>query len=111
MKQSMLRWLGAVVVFAAGLCAIAEACNVPVFRFALERWRPDPYRVVLFHRGELSAAERELFRPFDEQQDKRLANVAVRTVDLDDKEASSEEAVAERALYVALGEPALPWLV
>lgn len=111
MKKCMWRWLALVVVIAVGWCAIAEACNVPVFRFALERWRPDPYRVVLFHRGELSAAERELIRPLDEQQSKRLANLAVRTVDLDDKESSSEEAAKDRALFQALGEPALPWLV
>ena len=30
------------------------ACNVPVFRYALEHWRSDPYQVVFFHRGELT---------------------------------------------------------
>ena len=25
----------------------AHACNVPIFRYALERWQPDPYRIVV----------------------------------------------------------------
>lgn len=28
---------------------LAEACNVPVFRYALERWEPDPFQLVVFH--------------------------------------------------------------
>ncbi len=32
-----------------------RACSVPVFRYALENWYADPYRVLVFHRGPLSA--------------------------------------------------------
>src|SRR5881398_3287505 len=32
----------------------APACNVPVFRFALEKWKPDLYRVYVFHQGPLA---------------------------------------------------------
>jgi len=35
----------------------SESCNVPVFRFALERWRADIFEVVVFHRGEMSPDE------------------------------------------------------
>ncbi len=28
----------------------ATACNVPVFRYALERWEADHYEIVVFHR-------------------------------------------------------------
>lgn len=34
--------------------ATAEACNIPVFRYALERWRPDECEVVVFYERELS---------------------------------------------------------
>ena len=34
-----------------------SACDVPVFRFALERWEPDPYVAVILHEGALSAEE------------------------------------------------------
>lgn len=31
--------------------AVAHACEVPVFRYALERWAADPYEIVIFHQG------------------------------------------------------------
>ena len=43
----------------AAICAAmitaapAKACSVPVFRYALERWLPDAYHVVVFHAGTL----------------------------------------------------------
>ncbi len=92
------------VLSTAGL---AWACNVPVFRFALERWRPDGYRAVLLHRGELTDADREQLAVLQEQQDQSLANVAVRTVDVSQVEADSDDA----AQAAALGEAALPTLV
>ncbi len=30
------------------------ACQVPVFRYALERWEPDPYELLVLHEGPLS---------------------------------------------------------
>ena len=33
----------------ATACPPANACQVPVFRYALERWPADPYRVVVEH--------------------------------------------------------------
>ena len=35
--------------------ATSSACNVPVFRYALERWQNDLYHVVVFHKGDLPA--------------------------------------------------------
>jgi hypothetical protein len=35
----------------------AHACDVPVFRYALERWPSDVYVATVFHRGELSDAD------------------------------------------------------
>ena len=103
------------LAFAFGLAAAAYACNVPVFRFALERWRPDPYQVVLFHKLPLDAATLELIRPLEEQQDKALANLALRTVDVSefDKPAddSDEQSALDRALFAAQGEVALPRIV
>ncbi len=37
--------LGVFIMFFAG---IANACNVPVFRYALERWQADPYPITVF---------------------------------------------------------------
>ena len=82
-----------VLVFAAA----ADACNVPVFRFALERWRPDPYRVTVFHRGALSGADRELLAPLEEQQDKSQLNLAIRTLDVSELDEADQTLFAEHA--------------
>lgn len=42
------------LVMGAGFTLV---CNVPVFRYALERWRPDLCQVVVFHEEELSALQ------------------------------------------------------
>ena len=33
------------------------ACNIPVFRYALERWKPDACEIIVFHDGPLSSAD------------------------------------------------------
>lgn len=37
------------------LASVAQACDVPVFRYALERWHSDPFQLVVFHQGTLEA--------------------------------------------------------
>lgn len=39
---------------------LAIACSIPVFRYALEHWQPDPYTLRLIHRGPLSATDQQL---------------------------------------------------
>ena len=85
--------------------AALYACNVPVFRYALERWHPDPYRATLFHRGPLTEAQRSLIRPWEEASGPRPANVALQVIDV---EAIDEDAA--RTLFAAQGSPPLPWL-
>lgn len=68
------------------LVGMACACNVPVFRFALERWRPDVYRVTLLLRGPLSEAQREMFRPLEEAQKKGSTNFMLQIVDVSELE-------------------------
>jgi len=34
------------------MTAVASACNIPVFRYALERWQPDQFEVIVFHDGD-----------------------------------------------------------
>ncbi|HUQ72324.1 MAG TPA: hypothetical protein VM165_22550, partial [Planctomycetaceae bacterium] len=51
-QSSRLRLgLAALIVVTGG--GLGWACNVPVFRYALEHWRPDPYRLTVLHRGPL----------------------------------------------------------
>lgn len=41
--------------------AVAYACSVPVFRYALERWTPDSFTAVIVHSGPLPAPQQEAF--------------------------------------------------
>ncbi len=49
----------AVALALVSLPVPAKACQVPVFRYALERWEPDPFHAILFHPGEPSPELRE----------------------------------------------------
>jgi hypothetical protein len=46
-----------VCLFLLVTAAVAEACQVPVFRYALERWQPDHYQLVIVHDGNLTSEE------------------------------------------------------
>jgi hypothetical protein len=37
-----------------------QACNIPVFRYALERWNPDTARVMVFYEGSLGDGDEAL---------------------------------------------------
>lgn len=41
----------AVIALLIALISMGEACKVPVFRYALERWESDAYRAVILYRG------------------------------------------------------------
>jgi hypothetical protein len=112
MKRLRVQWIvpAAGVLLAWG--AVVCACNVPVFRFALERWRADAYRAVVFHQGPLTEAERETLRPLVEQQDQLLSNLTVRTVDVNELDAAqSEDTAADREFLSHLSNPQFPCLV
>src|SRR5438552_1460043 len=38
----------------------SPACNIPVFRFALEYWKPEPYELFILHKGPLPESQRKL---------------------------------------------------
>ena len=64
----------------------ASACSVPVFRYALERWDPDDYGVVVFHDGTLNPDQQAWVDRMDpsKSKDHPFVNCMVRTVDLSD---------------------------
>lgn len=71
----------AVVVFAT---STGQACNIPVFRYALERWKPDACEVIIFHEGELSAGQLVLVNHLSSRSNENdgHANARVTVVDL-----------------------------
>lgn len=66
-QTTNLRRLIAVVALAA-LPAVALACSIPVFRYAIEHWQPDPYQVFVYHDQELTAEDHELIGWLREQE-------------------------------------------
>jgi hypothetical protein len=74
--------LVAVLVLGA---ALGQACSVPVFRYALERWQPAPYEAIIFHRGPLSAAQTNLVLRLSGEalSNQAPANLTVRAVNLE----------------------------
>jgi len=62
----------------------ASACNVPVFRYALERWQNDLYHVVVFHRGQLSSDDKARVDDIGRRSSTEggTTNLEVTTVDL-----------------------------
>jgi len=83
------------------------ACNVPVFRYALERWEPDAYSLLVFHRGPLSEADgASLDKLEGGEANAALCNINVRRVDL-----SRGTPDGLKELWAQQGDPKLPWMV
>ena len=78
------------------------ACDVPVFRYALELWDPGSYQAVVFYREPLTAEQRALVASL-ENTPSNLKLCQVNVV----QEASSPW----RPLWDAQENPATPWLV
>jgi len=62
--------------------AAAMACSVPVFRYAIEHWRPDAYRVFVYHDEDLDDADRALLSLISDRAGSGGANVQAETIDL-----------------------------
>jgi len=84
----------------------AMACNVPVFRYALERWEADAYEVVVFQREPFTPEQRVALEKLEKAERDGVANLAVNRVNL-----ASELPPPLRTLWEAQEKPSLPWLV
>ncbi len=62
-----------------------SACNVPVFRYALERWPAGRFEVVGFHKGEIGKDQHTALKLLANSADTEppAANLKIETVDLD----------------------------
>src|SRR5262245_62545714 len=60
----------------------ARACNIPVFRYALDRWPSDPYRLTVFHRGPLAAPHSDAVKALEKAADSDHPPVVIELVDL-----------------------------
>lgn len=65
-----------------GVACLAEACSVPVFRYALDHWTPDSYRIRVLHDGPLPDDQTRIVQNLQEQVQRRSANAVVEVVDV-----------------------------
>ncbi|MEZ6040834.1 MAG: hypothetical protein R3C20_10025 [Planctomycetaceae bacterium] len=66
------------------LSTAAVACNIPVFRYALERWTPDNCQIYVFHDGPLTDNDRRVVAELESVAggERRLANVRLHQHDV-----------------------------
>lgn len=110
-RHSRRRWLPAVPVTVLAAAWSVFACNVPVFRYALERWPSDPYEILVYHRGELSGEHAKIVAWLEScgYHDSMRANLLVTKIDL---AALAEEDLSQvREGWKDGIEPALPHVV
>lgn len=94
-------------ILAIGLGTLAApACNVPVFRYALERWEADPYEAILFERGPLNPDQQAGLDALSKAAQSARANLTITIVDL-----NAEVRPALRTLWSGQINPTPPWLV
>ncbi len=98
----------AALLTAASLVSGVSACSVPVFRYALERWVPDPYHVFLFTRGPLQHEAKKVAELLDGKslEKAKVANLVLHVVDL-----SGEVSEQFKKLWQAEKTDRLPWIV
>ena len=95
------------VTLGAALIWPAMACDVPVFRYALERWEPDAYQLTLLQSAPLGEAEESLWRHLVDMAsaDSDSLNLRIRTSD-----PGSAADPGLEARWTAEADSSTPWL-
>lgn len=123
--RSCCRLACAAAVSLLSAAANLHACNVPVFRYALENWRADAYQVYILHEGELTAEQKQLVEKLTAASIDRQppANMIVHELDvttLSDEASADAEASSEGRTngqpsffrqWVDQVSPSTPWIV
>ncbi len=88
----------------------ATACDTPVYRYAMYRWSPAPFRVYFFHRGEPGKEDADVNRLLAEQSTTQpaAANLALETINVDQKDQLEQLPEAVKKAWEKLGTGKLP---
>jgi hypothetical protein len=107
LKTIRARTVGVILLsLATTMQSSAFACNVPVYRYALERWNAAPYRLTLLHREPLNTAEMTRVEELTAQDDFMSPRYALSVVD-----AKNATDPAEQRLLSEVGDVNLPAIV
>ncbi len=107
-----LRITSSGLIFIIGLLFVfpreAVSCPIPVYRYALEFWEPDPYRVTIYTQGPLSDSQKQIHDLLVENAvgQTALSNVDITHVDLE----TNPQAPARRHSDIS-SLPDTPWIV
>ena len=69
----------------------AWCCNVPVFRYALERWQSDVYELLVLHKTELNAEEKKIISSLRQKTRSNGGNLNLRIKEYDLQKQSDEQ--------------------
>lgn len=99
-----LRWPALLALAAGTWIAETRACNVPVFRYALERWPAEAYLLFVLADGPLDGAQQAALAAFQQAAPRGVCHVEI--VDVAHPLSPQHKMVVEAA-----GAPAHPWMV
>jgi hypothetical protein len=100
----------ATLVFFVLLQGAVYACDVPVFRYAMERWAPDYYEAILLHKGAMTqddAASAPLQGETAELLNLHLSRLDITSTAQEELKALLGEKVPEKLLTLAIWYPGL----
>lgn len=102
------RPIATAIVVVLATASLTLACSVPVFRYALEHWRPDSYVAYVFHDAPLTAEQQNLLKSMQPRgtEGQPAANVNVRIVDV-----TSDADPVVQQLRQTHPSDSLPWVV
>ncbi|MCA9183162.1 MAG: hypothetical protein KDA51_16985, partial [Planctomycetales bacterium] len=80
--NNTLRLLVLSCIAIIGLTAAGLACQVPVFRYALERWTSDNYQVIVLTAGPLDRSAKENMARLLAAEQQPVANIETQTADV-----------------------------
>jgi hypothetical protein len=115
-RKFLVLGLSAAALVAAA--SAASACSIPVFCYAMTRWLPEPYEVLVFHERPLASGQQAVVEWLQKaaSADGACANVEARTVDTAG-ERPPEGGTTNRqdegllAVWKAEKPTQLPWMV
>ena len=103
-----LRTIATATLILVVTASLAIACSVPVFRYALEHWRPDPYVVFVFHSDDFTTNQQiivDAMQPKDALGNP-VANVRVKVVNI----ANDSDPITQQIWKDHQSEQ-MPWMV
>lgn len=72
--------IAGILLWSLAIASVACACNIPVFRYALERWKPDQWEMIVFHDAELTSAQQRLLESLGERTTTKNGHTSARIV-------------------------------